>query len=63
MGFEIEFVLFDESFNLAKSIGQTIEYSMTAGFRTDNLVVIKEIVTALELSGIEVYYFYTEVVD
>lgn len=63
MGFEIEFVLLDESFNLAKSMDQTIGYSMTAGLRTENLVVMEEIVAALELSGIEVYHFHTEIVD
>ncbi|KUJ07406.1 protein fluG [Mollisia scopiformis] len=63
MGFEIEFVLLDETFNLAKSMDQTVGYSMTAGLRTEKLVVMEEIVAALEVSGIEVYHFHTEIVD
>jgi glutamine synthetase len=63
MGFEIEFVLLDETFNLAKSIDQMTGYSMTAGLRTENLMVIEGVMAALELSGIEVHHFHTEVVD
>jgi glutamine synthetase len=63
MGFEIEFVLLDESSNLAKSFDRMIGYSMTAGLRTKNLVIMEEIVAALEMSGIEVYHFHAEIVD
>lgn len=63
MGFEIEFVLLDESSNLAQSMDRMIGYSMTAGLRTKNLVIMEEIVAALEMSGIEVYHLHTEVVE
>jgi glutamine synthetase len=63
MGFEIEFILLDESSNLAKSMDRLAGYSMTAGLRAENLVIMEEIVAALEMSGIEVYHFHTEIAD
>jgi glutamine synthetase len=63
MGFEIEFILLDEFFNLANSIDRVAGYSMTAGLRADNLVIMEEIVGSLERSGIEVYHFHTEIAD
>jgi hypothetical protein len=40
-----------------------IGYSMTAGLRTQNLVIMEEIVAALEISGIAVYHFHSEITD
>ncbi|KAG9233332.1 protein fluG [Amylocarpus encephaloides] len=63
IGFEIEFVLLDKSFNRVKSMDQMIGHSMTAGLRTEYLVVMEEVVTALDLSGIEVHHFHSKAVD
>jgi len=63
MVFEIEFVLLDESSNLAKSMDRLTGYSMTAGLRAENLTIMEEIVAALEVSGIKIYHFLTEVAD
>lgn len=63
MGFEIEFVLLDESSNLAKSMDRLAGYSMTAGLRAENLTIIEEIMAALQVSGIEIYHFHIEVAD
>ncbi|EQL28330.1 hypothetical protein BDFG_08943 [Blastomyces dermatitidis ATCC 26199] len=63
MGFEIEFVLLDESSNLAQSFDRLVGSSMTAGLRTENLVIMEEIVASLELSGIEIYHFHTETIN
>lgn len=63
MGFEIEFVPLDESSNLAQCLDRMIGYSMTASLRTKNLIIMEEIVAALQMSGIEVYHFHAEIVD
>lgn len=60
MDFEIEFVLLNESSNIAESMNRMIGLSMTAGLRTKNLIIMKEIVAALEISGIEMYHFHAE---
>lgn len=54
MGSGIEFVLLDEPSNPAKSMDWVAGYSMTAGLRAENLVIMEEIVAALELPRIEV---------
>ncbi|KAF2843554.1 hypothetical protein M501DRAFT_1021832 [Patellaria atrata CBS 101060] len=51
MGFEIEFVLLDDVFNLATSIDR------------QNLIIFEEIIAALEISRIDVYYFHTEIAE
>ncbi|KAL1836176.1 hypothetical protein VTJ49DRAFT_5473 [Mycothermus thermophilus] len=60
MGFEIEFVLLNESLDIARSpLDRTNAYSMTTG-----LSVLEEIVATLEdVSGIQVYHFHTEIKD
>ena len=63
MGFEIEFVLLDESSNLARSMDRLAGYSMTAGLRAENLSIMGEILAALEQSGIEIYHFHVEIAD
>ncbi|OOQ84283.1 protein fluG [Penicillium brasilianum] len=63
MSFEIEFVLLDETLQPATSFDRMTGYSMTAGLRTNNLVILEEIVNALEVSGIEIYHFHTEGVE
>ena len=63
MGFEVEFLLLDESSNFAKSMDRVAGYSMTAGLRAENLVIMEEIIRALERSGLEVYHFHTEIAD
>ncbi|CAG7559970.1 unnamed protein product [Fusarium equiseti] len=61
--FEIEFVLLDENQNAARSMDQTVGYSMTAGLRTKNLDIMEEIVNALEKSGVETHHFHVEGLD
>ncbi|KAI1059398.1 hypothetical protein LB507_004039 [Fusarium sp. FIESC RH6] len=63
IGFEIEFVLLDQDHNAARSMDQTVGYSMTAGLRTRNLDIIEKIVDALESSGIGTYHFHVEGAD
>lgn len=63
LGFEIEFVLLDESSNLASSLDRMVGYSLTAGIRAENLVIIEEIVTALAHAGVEIYHLHTETTD
>ncbi|KAM0430142.1 hypothetical protein ACHAPT_006150 [Fusarium lateritium] len=63
MGFEIEFSLLDESYSLAKSMDETVGYSMIAGLRTENMAIIEDILAALSVSGIGVHHFHVETTD
>ncbi|KAL9079677.1 MAG: hypothetical protein Q9157_001453 [Trypethelium eluteriae] len=63
IGFEIEFVLLDETMQLAKPFEPIGNYSVTAGLRGEYLTIIEEILDALEASSIKVYDFHGEVAD
>ncbi|KAI1639951.1 protein fluG [Biscogniauxia mediterranea] len=63
LGFEIEFVLLDDESNLVNSLDSIGAYSLTAGLRGRNLIMMEEIVSALETAGIPVYHFHVEIPD
>lgn len=63
VGFEIEFVLLDESLSIPKSLDRIAGYSMTAGLRGRTLTAMEEITEVLERCGIGVYHFHTEIAD
>ena len=60
VGFEIEFVLLDALSNIPSTVDPIGGISVTAGLRGDTLVLLEEIVSALEASDIAVYHFHTE---
>lgn len=63
MGFEIEFVLLNESRQLHRPLDALNGYSRTSGLRGKTLSIIEEIVEALTASSIEVYHFHIETTD
>lgn len=63
IGFEIEFVLLDESNDVVKPLDRLIGYSRTAGLRAETLGLVEEIVDALEQSSINIHHFHAEVQD
>jgi glutamine synthetase len=63
IGFEVEFVLLDDSSNLTRPIDRIAGYSTTGGLRGDTLLIMEEIIEALEASHVAVYHFHTEVAD
>ncbi|KAI6088623.1 glutamine synthetase [Hypoxylon rubiginosum] len=63
VGFEIEFVLLDESNNVVKPMDRLNGYSRTAGLRAETLDLVEEIVDALEKSSINIHHFHAEVQD
>lgn len=60
VGFEVEFVLLDASGCLPRVVDELQGWSTTAGLRGRNLVIIEEIVAALEASDIHIHHFHTE---
>lgn len=63
LGFEIEFTLLDPSSALAKPLDRIAEHSMTAGLRGETLKALEEVFHAMEVSGIYLYHFHTEIQD
>lgn len=63
IGFEIEFVLLDESNNIITPMDRLDGYSRTAGLRAETLDLVEEIVDALEKSSIAVHHFHAEAYD
>ncbi|KAI1324909.1 glutamine synthetase [Xylariaceae sp. FL0255] len=63
IGFEIEFVLLDESNNIITPIDRLDGYSRTAGLRAETLGLVEEIVDALEKSSIGIHHFHAEAYD
>ncbi|KAI1262709.1 glutamine synthetase [Xylariaceae sp. FL1019] len=63
MGFEIEFVLLDESNNIITPLDRLDGYSRTAGLRAETLDLVEEIVDALDKSGIGIHHFHAEAYD
>ena len=63
VGFEIEFVLLDETLQLFKSMDALKGYSRTAGLRAETLGMVEEIISALNEAEIDVYHFHTEIAD
>ena len=60
IGFEIEFVLLDESNNIIKPLDRLNGYSRIAGLRAETLDLIEEILEALERSGVAIHQFHAE---
>ena len=60
VGFEIEFVLLDALSNVPSTADPIGGISVSSGLRGDNLLLLEEIVSALEASDIEVYHIHTE---
>ncbi|KAI1114465.1 glutamine synthetase [Nemania sp. NC0429] len=63
IGFEIEFVLLDESNNIVTPMDRLDGYSRTAGLRAETLDLVEEIVGALEKSSIGIHHFHAEAYD
>ncbi|KAJ5940361.1 protein fluG [Penicillium verrucosum] len=63
IGFEIEFVLLDESDNVTEPLDRLNGDSTTAGLRGETLNLMEEIVDALEQSSINIHHFHAEVLD
>ncbi|CAJ0540910.1 Ff.00g077860.m01.CDS01 [Fusarium sp. VM40] len=63
VGFEIEFVLLDESNNIIKPLDRLNGYSRPAGLRGETLDLVEEIVDALKQSGINIHHFHAEAWD
>ncbi|KAJ0416928.1 hypothetical protein BJY00DRAFT_316339 [Aspergillus carlsbadensis] len=59
LGFEVQFVVLDESSNIAKRFDRIVGPSTPAGLRAENLDILNEIMAALELSGVEVYHVHS----
>lgn len=60
LGFEIEFVLLDESNNVTRRLDRLNGYSRIAGLRAETLDLIEEIVEALKLSAVSIHQFHAE---
>ncbi|KAL3469357.1 hypothetical protein BJX99DRAFT_265261 [Aspergillus californicus] len=62
VGFELQFVFLDKAGNnnVEKSTDPIVGHSMMSGLRDKNLVVIEEIVAAIQVSGREVWHFHTQ---
>jgi glutamine synthetase len=63
MGFEIEFCFLNKHSNLVRSVDPVTGHSCTARLWGENLGIMEEVVTVLEISGINVYGFHTENAD
>ncbi|KAF2722641.1 glutamine synthetase [Polychaeton citri CBS 116435] len=63
VGFEIEFVLLDESNDVIKPLDRLNGYSRTAGLRAETLEAVEEIANSLERSCIGIHQFHAEVGD
>lgn len=63
IGFELEFVLLDEKNQVPQSIDRIEGFSMNAGLRGDNLVIVEAIFDALEAADVEVHHLHTETSD
>ena len=60
LGFEIEFVLLDESNNVIKPLDQLNGYSRIAGLRAETLDLVEEILEAFKRSTIGIHQFHAE---
>lgn len=60
IGFEVEFVLLDESLQVPQSLDRIEGFSMSSGIRGNNLAIIEEIFDALEVSDVQVHHMHTE---
>ncbi|KAI9690730.1 MAG: hypothetical protein M1820_009861 [Bogoriella megaspora] len=60
VGFEIEFVLLDESDKVVKPLDRLNGYCRTAGLRAETLDLIEEILEALERSAVKIHQFHAE---
>ncbi|OAQ69251.1 glutamine synthetase, catalytic domain-containing protein [Pochonia chlamydosporia 170] len=63
LGFEIEFSFLDQGFNIVACLDQGIGYSTSTGLRGEMGNILDEIVSALKVSGIEIYHFHVEMAD
>jgi glutamine synthetase len=63
IGFELEFVLLDEKNQVPQSIDRIEGFSMTAGLRGENLVIVEAIFDALETADVQVHHLHTETLD
>lgn len=60
IGFEIEFVLLDESNKVIKPLDRLNGYSRIAGLRAETLDLIEEIIEALKRSAVSIHQFHAE---
>lgn len=60
VGFEVEFVLLDSTWQACNTIDTIEAWSTSAGLRDEKLQVLESIVKLLKASDIEVYHFHTE---
>ncbi|KAF2106254.1 protein fluG [Lophiotrema nucula] len=63
LGYEIEFVLLNEESELVKPLDRVTGYANMAGLRGVGMLIMEDICTALDRSGILVHDFQTEVPD
>lgn len=63
-GFEIEFMVLDgEHSQPLEQLDRLTSYQTTAGLRSEILEIVEEVISCLEISGVEVHHFHTETRD
>ena len=60
VGFEIEFILFNELGQLSQDLDSLEAWSTTTGLRGEKLLMMEEIAAALDAAAIPVYHFHAE---
>ncbi|KAJ9133101.1 Glutamine synthetase, beta-Grasp [Coniochaeta hoffmannii] len=63
VGFEVEFVLLDESLQVPASLDRIEGSSMSSGIRGRSLAIVEDIFDALEMSDVPVHHMHTEAKD